>query len=370
MLRQHIKTENQVDVAYALTCYDARNSGVYKKIADQTKFWSKEGLSFRLIVISDEASRPLWMLLDENAIIFVDSSFSKKIINKCLIVWIASKHSKGVVYLRDNFPLNIPSLKKPIILEVQSLVYEELSLRKKSKGLIFRISKRFVYRNIFAAVYVSNELRSANEIGIKESKPKTVISNGINLDRIKILDPVTHPLRPAVFFVGHPGQSWHGLQELIELAGELIDIDFYIVGCSFPILSSNIFAFESIKEIDYLEFARKSTVGIGTLRLSDKKMTEASPLKVREYLALGLPVITRYIDTDFPSPEEFILQLPMDESKAIDHKDVIREFILRWSGKRVPRELVNRISSEKKEADRLMFFNDVLNKWDISLRQR
>jgi glycosyltransferase involved in cell wall biosynthesis len=290
--------------------------------------------------------------------------------NRCLIVWIASKHCKGIVYLRDNFPLIIPKLKHPIILEVQSLVYEELLLRNKSKSYLFQLLKKFVYRNVSAAVFVSNELKSSNEICLKENRQMAVISNGINLKRIKVLDPVSPSARPGVFFVGHPGQSWHGLNELIELAGKLTDVDFYIVGCHFPNPPSNVFAFESLEEADYLELAKKCTVGIGTLRLSDKKMIEASPLKVREYLALGLPVITRYIDTDFPSPEEFILQLPLDGSKVIVHKNEIWEFILRWSGKRIPRELVNPISSEKKEADRLLFFSDVLNNWDISFRKR
>jgi hypothetical protein len=39
-------------------------------------------------------------------------------------------------------------------------------------------------------------------------------------------------------------------------------------------------------------------------------MSEASPLKSREYLALGLPVIGAYEDTDIPPDDPVYLQLP------------------------------------------------------------
>lgn len=44
---------------------------------------------------------------------------------------------------------------------------------------------------------------------------------------------------------------------------------------------------------------RNCQVCIGTLALHRKNMTEASPLKTREYLAHGFPVIIGYKDTAF-----------------------------------------------------------------------
>ena len=65
-------------------------------------------------------------------------------------------------------------------------------------------------------------------------------------------------------------------------------------------------------------------VAIGTLSLHTKQMEEACPLKVREYLAWGLPVIIGYKDTEFPAPDTaFLLQLPNNPTNVHDHLDQI-----------------------------------------------
>jgi hypothetical protein len=58
-------------------------------------------------------------------------------------------------------------------------------------------------------------------------------------------------------------------------------------------------------------------VAVGTLALYKKSMTEASPLKVRECLLMGLPMIIGYHDTDVSADsrfEPYLFQVPNNDS--------------------------------------------------------
>jgi hypothetical protein len=91
-------------------------------------------------------------------------------------------------------------------------------------------------------------------------------------------------------------------------------------------------------------------------------MQEACPLKVREYLAYGLPTIIAYEDTDFVGEEPwFLLRLPNVEENVRNGVDEIRVFVQSVLGRRVPREQVSdRIGARPKEARRIAFLEGVV----------
>jgi hypothetical protein len=88
-------------------------------------------------------------------------------------------------------------------------------------------------------------------------------------------------------------------------------------------------------------------------------MSEASPLKTREYLLHGLPVLTAYHDTDFLGEEPwFLLRLPNSEDNVGTSLPAIRAWAASIRGRRVPRDaVVARLSSEGKERARLAFLD-------------
>jgi hypothetical protein len=89
-------------------------------------------------------------------------------------------------------------------------------------------------------------------------------------------------------------------------------------------------------------------------------MTEASTLKVREYLMAGLPVILAHRDTDFPDGAPFMLELPNRPDAVGSHRDAIAAFVAAWKGRRVPRAEVAHLDLEAKEARRLRFLEQVM----------
>ena len=100
-----------------------------------------------------------------------------------------------------------------------------------------------------------------------------------------------------------------------------------------------------------------SDVALGSLALHRNKMEETSSLKVREYLAYGLPVILAGRDSDFRTEVPFILRLPNCEGSLTPYVELVRSFGASWIGRRVPRPDVAHIGVGAKESGRLAFLS-------------
>jgi hypothetical protein len=89
-------------------------------------------------------------------------------------------------------------------------------------------------------------------------------------------------------------------------------------------------------------------------------MSEACPLKVREYLSLGYPVIIGYKDTAFSSDFEYVYKL--DTETEIDFSNM-KYFIEKYARVSVPTVAVRPlISTDILEEKRVKYFKDVINK--------
>ena len=74
--------------------------------------------------------------------------------------------------------------------------------------------------------------------------------------------------------------------------------------------------------------------------------------EVREYLALGLPVIGGYRDTDIPPDADYFLQLPNDSAPLAPHRERIATWLGQWRSRRVPRSSVVHLDNAVKERQR------------------
>src|SRR5207247_9128294 len=175
--------------------------------------------------------------------------------------------------------------------------------------------------------------------------------------------PAPAPDRARVAFLGSARQAWHGLDKIAWLAGQLPDVDFDVVGYDDvrlrealgPSTPDNLHARGILARAEYEPILAACDLAIGTLALHRKNMHEACPLKVREYLAYGLPVVIGYEDTDLDGLDTwYLLRLPNVESNVRDHAGEIHSFLESVRGRRVPRgEVAGRIGSVEKERRRL-----------------
>jgi hypothetical protein len=131
---------------------------------------------------------------------------------------------------------------------------------------------------------------------------------------------------------------WHGYERLMRsLGGAKLSkrVRLLLVGMDRPANFS--WPADAQCAIDWLgrkskrdisEILKTCHVAVGTLALYKKSMKEASPLKVRECLLMGLPMILGYHDTDITPDNRFlpyIFQVPNDNSE-IDMQAVVDWF--------------------------------------------
>jgi hypothetical protein len=73
----------------------------------------------------------------------------------------------------------------------------------------------------------------------------------------------------------------------------------------------------SVNAIDLTNLLNNYHIGIGSLSVYKIGLEEATPLKTREYIARGFPIIIGYTDTDMVNHSEFQMycyQVPNNDS--------------------------------------------------------
>ncbi|MFT5171138.1 MAG: hypothetical protein ACI9BD_000910, partial [Candidatus Marinamargulisbacteria bacterium] len=116
-------------------------------------------------------------------------------------------------------------------------------------------------------------------------------------------------------FVGQ-GYDWHGIQEMVDLARNRPQIHLLIVGpyYSHPV-PDNVTMTGPLSLETLTELYAHCHFGIGPMRWDLLDITEGSPLKTREYLFHGLPILVNYYDTanDFDALKPYVFNLKEDD---------------------------------------------------------
>jgi len=251
----------------------------------------------------------------------------------------------------------------PFAMELNSLDLQE----SRYQGRLFhgfnRLTRGMMFRRAAGLVAVSHEIAQAPE-NARYRKPVRVIANGIDLTQDAPLPAPSNP-SPVLSMVASPGMTWHGVDKLLWLARQCPDLTINVVGYRREDLTDDIPQNLRLHGFLSRERARevlKTTDAVfGTLALHRKGMEEASPLKVREAAACGIPLILGYRDTDLSDWQtDCILHIPNTEDNVQTCAAQIRDFAYRMRGRRLDAETVAaRIGHRQKEEDRLAFFEKI-----------
>ncbi|MHA7808486.1 MAG: glycosyltransferase family protein [Marinobacter adhaerens] len=280
-------------------------------------------------------------------------------------------------YTRYLFPARgITLIAKPagkLIMEVNSDDRSEYMQNNKVSGLFNLVFRPLFLKKISGFVFVSFELRNCRSFRAYHAASKTVISNGIDILDFPFREHSQNN-KPALVFVGSPGQTWHGLDKIKFIADRLNECTINIVGpgsveCEriWGSLPSNVICHGYLKGKEVKELLSTMDLGIGTLALHRKNMNEACPLKVRQYLAHGLPVINGCRDSDLRRDKKFYLELPNSENNVILNIEKIERFVYDVFGNSDMRKDVrdfarSALANDFKEAGRVAFFKEVISK--------
>lgn len=354
-------------IAYFYERNDARGSGVFRKIIMQATQWRAQGHEVALFNLSHTHTAADWQAALPPEITFTQIVWSSvwerlKALDGLIRQIIAWKPS--MIYTRHG--LYYPSYERiigkiPIVLEINSDELNEARLRSAAAYQYRKLTRWRMLSNAAGLVFVSHELKSNRHFAPFVDRHR-VIPNSIDLSIYTPLPAPQNP-QPRLFFIGHPHIVFHGLDKIQTMARHFTDWHFDVVGpgpddFNAPI-PSNLHIHGLMSEDDYLPILALADVALATLALERKDMFEASPLKICEYMARGIPTITGYKDTNFMPPPDFILELPAIETNVTDNLSRIEQFVNTQVGKRVPVEAIQHIDMRHTEAERLAFFESV-----------
>jgi hypothetical protein len=276
-------------------------------------------------------------------------------------------YKPDVIYLRYGmyvYPIHQLASIAPLVEEITT---NDLVQHSGSLGWIFglynRITRGIIMRRTSGLVCLSHELANAPFNAVFR-KPVRVIGDGMDMANIEPL-PAPANEHPQIVFIGSPGSLWQGVDKLPLLARRFPEIGVHIVGYDriegVDMLPENLHLHGYLDTAEYKKILAGMDCAIGSLGLHRIQLNESSPLKTRECLALGLPMILPYRDTDLDQLEcDFLLKIPNKEDNIQTYASAIRDFAYRMRGRRVDRDQIAGLDQSIKELERLAFFEEIL----------
>ena len=351
-----------------------KHSGVGKKIQSQIEAWRRLGHEARLFMHTSK---------HESASDLIEADVFQYDVREKLLTQInraraakemvgaVSTYKPDLIYLRYGiyvYPAHRLMNIAPVVEEVNT---NDLTQHEDLGGiysLYNRLTRGIFLRLVRGLVTVSRELEVSPAFA-SYRKPTCTIANGIDIESFK---PLPAPVNetPRLIFIGSPGYPWHGVDKLVDFARRNPDLQLDMVGYDklpkFEPLPDNLILHGYLSSREYQKVLAGADVAVSSLALHRIQLEEASPLKSRECLALGIPLVTAYIDTDLDDMNcDFLLKIPNKEDNIQTHGEAIRTFSYRMRGHRADRAILEEsIDSSRKEVKRLNFFNEVLHKAD------
>lgn len=353
-------------LAYLVHGVDGRGSGVRAKVLEQASTWAAlaPDVEVGLFVRCEAGAEDHWV--GQPGVVKVRSSragIPGRLLQREILSVDVARWRPDVLYLRQSTvsPSVVGlALALPTVVELNTLDLAELRLRSRPRYWYARATRGFVLRAARGIVSVSHEIAAHPDVR-RLGVPVATVPNGIDLSAFEPLPAPSNPV-PRLVFLGAPRLPWHGLDRVAWLARRFPAWTFDVVGPDPDELRdapSNLRFHGLLDRGEYLPILAGADVAVGSLGLHRKSMDEASPLKVAEYLAHGLPTIIGYTDTRFPDGAPFLHRLPNDDADLEPHANAIAAFVEAWRGRRVARQDVAGIHAGLIEQQRLAFIRDV-----------
>jgi len=347
-----------------------KDSGVGKKLNQQIRLWKAGGHEARLFMHTSRYAPPS-DLIPAEVVSYDLAGMLATELNRAKaaqeLVTAVQEYHPDVIYLRLAmyvYPVHQLISIAPVVGEINTNDIEQHKELGTVLSLYNRLTRSILLKRVNGLVSVSKEL-SKDALYAAYHKPMRVISNGIDLSVFSPLDAPNNQT-PRMVFIGTPGYSWHGIDKLVELARAFPDLHVDIVGYDklpeYKVLPSNLTLHGYLNADSYREVMAGCDLAISTLALHRKGMEEACPLKTRECLAYGLPMVLPYEDTDLKDLDvDFLLRIPNKEDNIQTHGQAIHDFAYRMRGRRVQRDLIFSIDQVAKEVERIRFFEEIVS---------
>ncbi|AUL41486.1 glycosyltransferase family 4 protein [Bordetella parapertussis] len=345
-------------IAYLTFELPDTRTGVGKKILAQGNFWRAAGNQVRNFVLR----APAFPALNEVEFLcqrrpggpMVAAMLSGARIGAALEAW-----RPDVIYARQMlwWPGALRALRAaPLIIEYNSIARNEYRSSSKLKYLLEITSSRYFPRQARGIVAVTPELLATVPATQAEG---IVIGNGYDFAKA-VPRAAPDNARARLLLVGSLGQPWLGADKVARMAALMPEYDFDVVVPGLKLAGPpNLYCHGALFDADLAARYAATDVALGTLALHRKGMAQAAPLKTREYLAYGIPVVGGYDDPDLDGAA-YWLNIGNAEDNIDRNIENIRNFVTQWRGRLPDRgDIESRLGFSGKECARLDFFERV-----------
>jgi hypothetical protein len=352
-----------VRIAYLVPWRGGRLTGPFQKVTAQAATWRALRHEVRLFVATTPETVNDWLQFDPDAVVLGTTHGDvAKLRERGQLAKEIARWQPDVVYERHG--LWTPALGRlaktfPTVVEVNGDDVREFRIESRMKGAYNRLTRSQFYGKAAGLTFVTNALARLPSFA-RFGKPHVVIGNGIDLAAVPELPPSDAPT-PGLIWVGDARSPFQDVEQIIDLARVRPEWRFTVVGPAQPTGSSvpNIEWQPPAHPDDYRRFLAKADVGLGTLNAYRTGMIEASPLKIRDYLAHGVAAVIGCHDVDFPSPVPHLLEIPNTPRALLTSLAELDGFVHRWHRRRVNRRDVQHLDMHVKEEARLAFLASV-----------
>lgn len=297
--------------------------------------------NFSVINSNQTFVEQLETVLEKNArlydfIIFRYPMVSKKMIN------VLRKYPRKIIFEHNTLEEN------ELLFNIKSLSLQDVGyLIKKREGRLWKeYIKPYIEEKRYGAealslaragLCISNTVAQFEKQKYKKYQV-LVQGNGIDLSDVSVLKNTVESDRLKLLFISGSPNKWHGVDRVLEgiknYKGKK-EILLHLIGKVHHSVLEEIKKIPTPHKVIFhgvlnregiFNVAEECNLGIGSLALHRLGLKEGSTLKVREYMAMGLPFVVGYDDIDIPQKYEYALQVRYDDS-PLDFQE-IDEFLI------------------------------------------
>lgn len=353
-------------IAYLIAHDIGRNDGVTKKIVAQQKEWINNGGEVNIFCVLPEKCTSI---LKANQYPMGTGYIKSRLSKNLKLLEDLDNFNPDVIYFRyDTWSVTLNAILKKykVIADINTndvgefsyLFKKERTVKSLLRFLAYKFLRGFIFRQVDGIVTITRELATAHDFS-KYQKPTVHISNSIDTEIFTTIKKSNHK-KIELFFIGTPNQPWHGVDILEKISLKLPDFNFHVVGID-GVSTNNLIYHGYLQQKEYVEILNRCSICIGSLAMYRNNMYESNSLKVREYIALGFPIILGCQDVAFLDVEQPSWMKIIDTQKVLDIEG-IESFILNMSDHVLNGNDKLLVSSSYNEKIRYEFFEKVNSK--------
>jgi hypothetical protein len=247
--------------------------------------------------------------------------------------------------------------------EVEALKVVKKNFKGKLASFVEKFTGFVSLRQSKGAICVTNDIAIYQN---KRSYIRTFLyPNGIDITSIDVIKDKRIDNEINIAFMCGTFSAWHGLDLLLETVLENLEfiktnhVKIHLIGKvlqeELDFITKNkldIMLHGVLSSNEYIRILEASDVGLDSLALYREGLTEGAALKVREYLAFGLPVYSAYKDTAIPIDFQYYKVDEIDIQKIVNFAKEMKQ-VSRHEIREISKEYISKEILLKKLYDEL-----------------